>query len=110
MNDKEFVFQRVQTCSICKGDIEQHRNEEGVVYWTAGHNAEPVNDGRCCDTCNAEIVIPARLFIYERTRLRKNLGDALRNCGEFLRLKAEVIENSETGQRTVTIKEEEGTR
>jgi len=27
-----------------------------------------------------------------------------------LRLKAEVIENSETGQRTVTIKEEEGTR
>jgi hypothetical protein len=95
MNDKEFVFQKVQTCSICKGDIEQQRNEEGVVYWAAGHNAAPVNDGRCCDTCNAEIVIPARLFIYERTRARKNL-------------KAEVIENSETGQRTVTIKEEGG--
>lgn len=26
-----------------------------------GHNAKPVNDGRCCGTCNALRVIPARM-------------------------------------------------
>lgn len=26
-----------------------------------GNNAEPVKSGRCCDKCNVNIVIPARL-------------------------------------------------
>jgi hypothetical protein len=42
-------------CSICEGAIEVHGT------WTQGHNAEPVNDGRCCDGCNAQIVIPVRI-------------------------------------------------
>lgn len=42
-------------CSICKKEIE---NRNG---WAGGHNAEPVNNGRCCDVCNATVVIPTRI-------------------------------------------------
>jgi len=37
-------------CSICEEEIEGHSN-----------NAQPVNNGRCCDICNMTTVIPARL-------------------------------------------------
>ena len=36
-------------------------NDEGVVYWEGGHNAEPYESGRCCDLCHGEFVLPARL-------------------------------------------------
>jgi hypothetical protein len=32
-------------CSIC-----------GRRYQNRGHNAQPVNDGRCCDHCNMAVV------------------------------------------------------
>ena len=38
-------------------DIE-HRQHNGVVYWTEGNNAQPVADGRCCDACDCMVVIP----------------------------------------------------
>ena len=43
-------------CSICGDTIE-------VTWfgWAEGNNAEPVNDGRCCDTCDFSVVIPARM-------------------------------------------------
>jgi len=37
-------------CSIC-----------GIRYLGHGHNAQPVNNGRCCDMCNTTHVIRARL-------------------------------------------------
>jgi len=37
-------------CSICGRDAGKY-----------GNNARPVKNGRCCDLCNATIVIPARL-------------------------------------------------
>lgn len=37
-------------CSICGKEIEGF-----------GNNAEPINHGKCCDECNATVVIPARL-------------------------------------------------
>ena len=37
-------------CSIC-----------GRRYQNWGHNAQPVNDGRCCDHCNVAVVVPKRL-------------------------------------------------
>lgn len=44
-------------CCICKEDIAVHPSG-----WDQGNNAEPVvRKGRCCDKCNAEKVIPARL-------------------------------------------------
>ena len=34
-------------CSICKNEI----------YTEFGHNAQPINDGRCCDECNTLVII-----------------------------------------------------
>ena len=45
-----------QTCSICQDPIEVN-----WMGWADGHNAMPVNDGRCCDRCNDSIVIHARI-------------------------------------------------
>lgn len=46
-------------CSIC-----------GEEYFGYGNNAQPVNDGRCCDECNLNIVIPARDFLINRENER----------------------------------------
>ena len=51
----------MKQCSICPEPIQEHKTPEGRVYWSDGHNAQPVNDGRCCDDCNEKVVIPARL-------------------------------------------------
>lgn len=46
---------------------EEDYKEEGICsicfrkYTHFGNNAWPINRGRCCDECNATIVIPARL-------------------------------------------------
>ena len=45
-------------CSICGKNI---KNE-------FSHNAQPVNNGRCCTVCNDTIVIPKRLEIVLRER------------------------------------------
>jgi hypothetical protein len=37
-------------CSICK-----------AILLDYGHNAEPINKGRCCGMCNTEVVIPKRI-------------------------------------------------
>lgn len=45
-----------QICSIC-----------GKEYEGYGNNAEPINDGRCCDECNLSKVIPARLGLMKES-------------------------------------------
>mgnify|MGYP003971353353 CR=1 FL=1 len=42
-------------CCICEKEIP---NQNG---WDKGHNAQPVEDGRCCGNCNFTVVIPARM-------------------------------------------------
>lgn len=42
----------IKVCSICQ------RN-----YFGWGNNAQPVNDGRCCDDCNTMIVLPERISL-----------------------------------------------
>ena len=50
-------------CSICKEKIdEQFTKNAHKVYWTEGHNAEPINDGRCCTSCNNAVVVPYRIL------------------------------------------------
>ena len=52
-------------CDICDGKIDEH-SHNGKVYWTEGHNAEPLVSGRCCDACNS-LVIGFRMFgIYNK--------------------------------------------
>ena len=54
-------------CSICseeiKGQVVIDKDGNQSVPYEGGNNAEPVNSGRCCDKCNMEVVIPARLGI-----------------------------------------------
>ena len=52
-------------CSLCDGEIEAQRTPDGTIYWTEGHNAAPLSEGRCCDSCNSFKVIPARLTIMK---------------------------------------------
>ena len=48
-------------CCICGFTVEVKKTEDGKVYWNQGNNPEPVrSEGRCCDTCNNLVVIPAR--------------------------------------------------
>ena len=55
-------------CSICKEEIP---SREG---WDQGNNAEPVNDGRCCDDCDWNVVIPARLDELQEYKVRMHVG------------------------------------
>ena len=61
-------------CCICGGVIDKHYTPEGKMYWDKGHNPDPIeidaagelidkdaDDYRCCDACNASVVIPARV-------------------------------------------------
>ena len=43
-------YEKTGICSIC-----------GKKYDHWGNNAQPINDGRCCDSCNDAYVIPTRL-------------------------------------------------
>lgn len=43
-------FEKNGSCSICD-----------ELYDSWGHNAEPISNGRCCEQCNATVVIPKRM-------------------------------------------------
>jgi len=47
-------------CRLCDKEIEPIVID-GDIAWSQGNNAQPVEDGRCCDACNWSKVIPARL-------------------------------------------------
>jgi hypothetical protein len=59
--DNDNNIKKKEECSICKGPIEPQRTPDNQIYWTYGHNADPVTDGQCCDLCNTTEVIPARI-------------------------------------------------
>ncbi len=44
-------------CVICNNEIKV----QPITGWEDGHNAEPVQKGRCCDVCNWKVVIPYRI-------------------------------------------------
>lgn len=53
-------------CSLCGQPVEPWPSNDGEVHgW--GHNPEPLADvnDRCCNTCNATKVIPARLINFK---------------------------------------------
>jgi len=54
-------------CVICHKEIEKQYTKEGVMYWDQGNNAQPIDDGRCCNDCNEKIVIPQRMTDMQMT-------------------------------------------
>ena len=60
-------------CNICCGNIDKKYmvnvdTGEEVMYWSEGHNAEPLEEGRCCDSCNG-YVIGFRMFLIKGSGL-----------------------------------------
>jgi len=55
-------------CSICGDNALARCWGEEEASW--GNNAHPVNAGRCCDQCNALVVLPARLAKLNMVRHR----------------------------------------
>ncbi len=53
-------MKKEKICSICKN-----------TYTGLGNNAIPINSGRCCDKCNKDIVVPIRLGIIVRSKMKK---------------------------------------
>lgn len=49
-----------QRCSICQNKI-----------YGRGNSATPVNDGRCCDGCNINVVLPARMNLTKKITPQK---------------------------------------
>lgn len=69
MTTKPKVLRKL-VCSICKQTIEP----SPLSGWAGGNNAEPINSGRCCDACDSQYVIPARLVEFYRNQPPKK-GD-----------------------------------
>lgn len=61
--DNARVVRSAPQCCICGGPIAAVSDA-----WRDGHNAQPVSDGRCCDSCNQDVVIPARLEEFDKRR------------------------------------------
>jgi hypothetical protein len=59
-------------CSICQREFSPEicHNSYTAMY---GNNAQPVNDGKCCDRCNTHVVIPARINQIYRLEHEKSL-------------------------------------
>lgn len=68
----EGVSKEVLQCSICNGDVEhQTMPDSNEVFWTLGNNAWPINEGRCCQWCDNNVVIPVRLKMMTDSRRKE---------------------------------------
>lgn len=85
----------VTECSICLAPVHEH-SHNGEVYWSGGHNAQPITDGRCCDSCNTYIVLVQRFCNVGRVKMQSEIptGKELRIYAQALRVRydAEVIQ------------------
>jgi len=66
-------------CSICNLEIEAKKDKNGKVIWDKGNNAQPINDGRCCDWCNENLVSPLRIRLilikeYQEKLLKRQVN------------------------------------
>ena len=60
-------------CSIC-GD--KHDDPYG-------HNAEPINDGRCCTVCNFDVVLPTRIRLMFMDKGKTTTEDIINKLKRF---------------------------
>lgn len=106
MTDKPKIL-----CSICWGPYSDY-----------GHNAQPL-PGRCCDACNAEIVMPLRMMVQSAYEKRGKPGQRTEqidgpppdaeidaNAGHALDLIQRMDGNVEFARRTWTAAFEEAER
>jgi len=57
-------------CSICQEPIAREmigiHMDGTIIWWDEGHNARPINDGRCCKFCNDNVVIQQRILMISK--------------------------------------------
>ena len=66
LNEYKDPEEETHTCVIC-----------GKEFQGYGNNAEPVEKGKCCDNCNRNVVIPARLEEFKKGVGRLDLAEDL---------------------------------
>jgi len=65
---------KIKVCCICTESIKPKYLGKDQIdkskswYWYDGNNAEPVAEGRCCDSCNFTVVIPQRITDISMTQ------------------------------------------
>tara|TARA_R100001443_G_C3360954_1_gene179043 strand:- start:1419 stop:1805 length:387 start_codon:yes stop_codon:yes gene_type:complete len=57
-------MEKTMKCILCEGEIDKKYNDDGVMYWDQGENAQPIADGQCCLKCNNHVVIPGRVVQF----------------------------------------------
>ena len=57
----------MKKCSICESEIYL----EPISGWDKGHNADPINKGRCCSVCNDTVVLPQRMMLYFKNKQKR---------------------------------------
>ena len=57
----------MKKCSICGDKI----HPELISGWDKGHNADPINKGRCCSVCNDTVVLPQRMIHYFKNKQKR---------------------------------------
>ncbi len=84
-------------CSIC-----------GKEYDGFGNNAEPVNDGKCCDDCNINVVIPARLADNKLTEGNEVQEEKEEEIIPEEPVETEAVDGEETAEESaeVTVEDE----
>ena len=59
----------MKKCSICEGEIYP----ESISGRDKGHNADPINKGRCCSVCNDTVVLPQRMMLYFKNKQKREI-------------------------------------
>lgn len=59
--DKSRLVEKIIGCDICGKSIRDD------IF---SNNAWPITQGRCCDKCNEEHVIPTRLSKFKEVKLK----------------------------------------
>ena len=73
-------METTKKCSIC-----------GKIYEGHGNNASPINDGRCCDKCDKEVVIPRRLADLNKKEPADIKHKVRAFLNEFYKIKYDMI-------------------
>ena len=49
-------------CCFCESELEHYEGQDPMLWGNNPDNACPWEEARCCNYCNANIVIPVRLY------------------------------------------------
>ena len=83
LHDEQINQQKKTTCCLCK------KNEFDVRH---GNNAQPIEDGICCNECNQTIVVPVRML--------QLFGEKIDRIDAFAKEQVNIIQNKEKALNT----------